>query len=376
MTKSKWMSKAMDGLGELAECSFKNMCLIHHPPYRSLYVGGAGIAYTFWKAACLLDEPEWLHQARFWIDHVAAAPEDDRIQKLPEDPKEVFKIQIKDSLFFGNRGVSFTQALIAHSEDNPLLFKRALKAFTAPESERLTVQELMQGIAGRLIGCALLFAETGEERLKEHGDSLAEDLLGTAKVSKGITPWQDNHLLGLAHGRAGNYYALLLWSKETGYLLPEWIFTGLKEYAESGRKQDFGISWPIDERNEKKYMNSWCNGAPGLIHLWSLAYRLYEDPLFLETARESAEYSIHQRDHAMGHICCGAAGVSYALLSLNRIDPDGEWLSHTSHYFDLAVNGLMDKHSRLSLYRGLAGIVCLILDMENPEEAMQPVVEG
>jgi hypothetical protein len=123
-------------------------------------------------------------------------------------------------------------------------------------------------------------------------------------------------------------------------------------------------------------MNSWCNGAPGLILLWSLAFSLYEDPLFIETARATGEYCIHQPDHKVGYLCCGAAGVSYALLSLNRIDPGGPWLSNAAHYSDLAIKGLMDKHCRLSLYRGLAGVVCLMLDMENPEEAMQPAVEG
>jgi len=365
----------MQGLQELAAYSYKNMCIIHVPPYRSLYAGGAGIAYTFWKAACCLDEPEWLHHARFWIDHVAAAPDDDRIVALPEKPDETVEFQIKDSFFLGNRGVSFVQALIANSEDDPLLFKRALKTFTAPESRRLAVQEFFQRIAGNLVSCTLLLSETGDERFKKHGDSLAEDLLSTAKASNGVNPWKNNPLLGLAHGRAGNYYALLLWAKETGYSLPEWILAGLREYAQSGRKRDYGISWPIDERDEESYMNSWCNGAPGLILLWSLAYSFYKDTLFLETAKAASEYVIHRSERAVGHLCCGAAGISYAFLSLNRIDPDCPWLNHAINYADSAVNGLMDKNVLLSLYRGLAGVICLMLDMGNPKEARQPALE-
>ncbi len=376
MTKSRALSKAMKGIEELAQYSFKNMCLVHAPPYRSLYAGGAGIAYTFWKAACILDEAKWLDYARFWIDHVIAAPEDERIIKLPEKPMETVEIQVKDSLLFGNRGIDFVRALIAYAQDDRPILEKALENYTAPESKRLTQQEFLQGIAGRLVGCALLYRETGEASLKKYGDSIAKDLTATAEVSNGVVPWPNNHKLGFAHGRAGNYYALLLWSKETGYPLPEWVLTGLKQYAKSGRKHKYGISWPIDERDERGYMDSWCNGAPGLILLWTLAYNLYKDPLFLETARATGEYCIHKTNYHLGHLCCGAAGVSYALLSLNRIDPSGPWLEYAFHYADFAEHGSIIKLWRLGLYSGLAGIICLMLDLQNPKEAEQPVVEG
>ena len=375
MKQSRWLSRATKGLEELAASSFKKMCLIHQPPYRALYSGGAGIAYAFWKAACILEEPEWLHQARFWIDHAASAPEDERIMKHPQDPNQVVEINMKDSIFFGNPGVAFVRTLIAHTEDDPRAFEKALKEFTSPESENLEVEELLQGIPGRLVGCALLFRETHEEKLKQYGDSLAEYLIGKASVSQGKIPWQDNHKLGLAHGRAGNYYALLLWSKESGYSLPDWILPGLKEYARSGRKKTVGISWPVDERDEKTYMNTWCNGAPGLILLWTLTYDLFKEPLFLQAAQESAEYSVKDGT-LIGDLCCGAAGIAYALLSLNRIDPDGPWLNHANHYIDLATRRPVDIYFPLSLYKGLAGIVCLSLDMANPKEAVHPAVQG
>ncbi len=376
MSRTEWVALALEGLQELANCSYRNMCLIHHPPHRSIYAGGSGIAYTLWKAACLLDDPEWLHHARFWIDHVAAAVEDERTMTLPEDPEQTAGLEIGDSFFLGNRGVSFVQVLVAYTEDNPLLLKRAMREFIQPESRRLKIQELFQGIAGRLLGTALLFAETGDDRFRDYGNSLAGDLLETADAASGFNPWQRNKLLGFAHGRAGNYYALLKWSQETGYAPPDWVWAALRKYAQSGRKKDHGISWPIDESNEKKYMNTWCNGAPGLILLWSLAYEVCEDALFLDTARAAAEYTLHEQEHRLGGLCCGAAGVSYAFLALSRIDPHGPWLHHAHRYCDLAVQGVKDPYARLSLYRGSAGVICLMLDMQNPEEAMMPTVEG
>ena len=124
-----------------------------------------------------MNEPEWLHQARFWIDHVVAAPEDDPDMKLPRMPEKVITLQIKDSFYWGNPGISCIRALIAQAEDNQAHFRRALKGFMISESEPLIAQELLDGIAGRLIGCTLLYRETGDEGVKKYGDSMAQKLL-------------------------------------------------------------------------------------------------------------------------------------------------------------------------------------------------------
>lgn len=133
--------------------------------------------------------------------------------------------------------------------------------------------------------------------------------------------------------------------------------------------------WPIDERDPGRYMNSWCNGAPGLILLWCLAYELFNDDLFLNTARKAGEYCAHEHDHTYGHICCGAAGADYAMLCLNRYDPQGPWLDHAYRFGEQSWQGLMVKHWRMSLYNGLAGMVCLMLDLNDPINARQPVFE-
>jgi hypothetical protein len=372
-----WIRKAVEGLNELMKYSYDTMCLIHSPPHRSLNFGGSGIAYACWKAACLLDSPEWLNQARAMIDQVAAAEEDRSHVKIPLHEEMSFDVQVQDSFFFGNRGLWFMQAMIGHSEDNPRLYEKGLKSFMSPETQRSEHQELLQGIAGRLIGCTLLLHQTGDTRLKEFGDSLAGDLLATANSPNmdGL-PWSDNHLLGMAHGRAGNYYALLRWADETGYPLPEWVHKGLRRFARSGIPRERGISWPIDERKKDRFMNSWCNGAPGLILLWSIAYKIYGETQFFKSAMAAGEYCIHESKYVYGHLCCGAAGAGYAMICLNRMDPDGPWLGHALRYGEQAYEGMMVIHWRLSLFQGLAGVICFLLDLENPVEARFPLLEG
>jgi hypothetical protein len=376
VTDSKYTSRATEGLHKLAQHSYKSMCMLHAPAYRAMYSGGAGIAYTFWKAACFFDDPEWLHQARFWIDHVIAAPEDEPIMRIPEKPGEFVEIDPRDSFLFGNRGIWFVRALIAHAEDNNPGLEKSLKYYTERENQKPRVQEYLQGIAGRLVGCALLYRQTGAQILKAYGDGLAGELIGSAHASNADVPWCDNRRLGFAHGRAGNYYGLLLWNRQTDYPLPEWLYSGLRQLASLGRKHEHGLAWPVEEDNEHEYMDSWCNGAPGLIHLWCRAYDCYGDAFFLDTARAAGEYCAHLQDSRFGHICCGTAGVAYALLSLNGIDPGKSWLHHAARYAGLADKGMPMKPWRLSLYGGLAGTVCLMLDMSHPEQAEQPAVQG
>jgi len=375
MSASDWINRAEQGLTELAECPFENFRLIQMAPFRSLNSGATGIAYTFWKAAGLLEEPKWLHYARYWIDQVLALPEDDRLIEFPEHEGGVAEINVGDSFYHGNRGMFFVQALISFSEHNPLRYNSAVNGFSAPQRNRSEVQELLQGIAGQLVGCTILYEETGIDYFRQLGDQLAGMLIETADNTDGRIPWWNNHRLGLAHGRAGNYYALLLWSKASGFTLPGWVYPRLTEYALSGRKQTVGLSWPIDERNEKKYMNSWCNGAPGLLHLWTLAYELTGQSLFLETARKTGEYCMNLSDFSFGHLCCGAAGVSYGFLSLNRVDSEGPWFQQAFRFAEMATTGRLISQYRLSLYTGLAGIICLMLDLVNPERAAQPAVQ-
>jgi len=375
-TDRGWRAQAQVRLEELDTCSYPALCHLHGTPHRSLYTGGAGIAYVFWRAACRLQEPHWLHQARSWIDRVEASPEDERRMSTPDDPGQAIDIRVKDSFFLGNRGVVFAAALIANAEDNAEMLRQTRKAFCAPPAEPDDVEELFRGTAGQLVGSVLLLKETGEEPLRKHALTLARDLLATARPGAGGRPWPGNHRLGLAHGRAGNYYALLLCARETDLSLPDWIHAALCDFAASGRPQNRGVRWPVDERREGRFVDTWCNGAPGLIMLWSLAYEVYHDPLFLATARATGEYCVQRRAPRVGTLCCGAAGTCYAFLSLHRIDPGGPWLERAIEHAHLALQTPCDRYYRLSLYRGTAGLVCLLMDMEDPAEAAMPLLEG
>lgn len=373
---SAWKEKALKGLRELSNCRYETFNAIHSPPYRSLNNGATGVAYTFWKAANILDDPEWLHYARLWIDHIVDSPDDERVVGLQESEGDSAEIEIEDSLYHGNRGVQFVKMLVSYAQADDYHLNRFLRRYEEPAAGELGVQDLLQGIPGRLMGFSIMYDEMGYDYIKEKGGLVAEELLGTADFSSRGTLWGNNHYMGMAHGRGGIYYSLLFWSKVSGCALPDRIHEEVRKLAEAGIRREHGVRWPISDNNSDRFMDSWCHGTPGQLHLLSLAYQLYDDPFFLETAREAGEFLIHGGDYSMGHICCGAAGVSYALLSLNRIDPGGPWLGHAARYADMAEKVKPIARFRLGLYTGLAGVVCLMLDMMNTEGARQPAFQG
>jgi len=376
MESRVWKTRAVRGLNQLSEFSFEGFQRLHGEPYRSLNSGASGIAYAFWKAACVLEDPHYLHQARFWIDRILEAPEDKHELKLDEAEGGTIRIEVEDSFSHGNRGVEFVKILVSYSQVDDNNLNRYLEMYREPAKRSREVGDLLQGIPGRLLGFAIMYDEMGFDYIREAGDKVAEELLDTADLSSDRPLWSDNPYLGMAHGRAGIYYPLLFWSLLTGYQLPARMVDDLKRQAEFGLEQKDGLRWPMRADSNERFMDSWCHGTPGQLQLWALAYRLYRDRFFLEMARKAGEYLINIGEYPMGHVCCGAAGISYSLLALNNMEPDGPWLENAARFAENADKAKLIAGYRLGLYTGLAGVVCLMLDMMEPEEARQPGFQG
>ncbi|MBD3178336.1 MAG: hypothetical protein GF417_01320 [Candidatus Latescibacteria bacterium] len=375
MTESPWILKAKKGLEKLADIDIDNFKMIHRPPYRSMNSGATGIPYAFWKAACVLSEPRWLHLGRFWIEKVLSMPEDSPEYELPEEKGVTARLDVDNSLYHGNRGIYFVQNLIACAQNDNQNINRSLNNLSKPETRAHRMEDVLQGRPGRLIADAILYRENGNQFLLRHGNELADSLLDSAFKYDREVPWGNNHLLGMAHGRGGIYYSLILWASQTGYLLPGWFEEETLKFARSGIEQEKGISFPIDERRPDNYMDSWCNGAPGLIHLWASAYELFGQKEFLDTARKSGEYCVMKQKYTLGHLCCGSAGASYGLLALYRIDPDPFWLKQAERFALMAEKSRFISIYPFGLYTGLSGYVCLLLDINRPDKALQPAFQ-
>lgn len=135
-----------------------------------------------------------------------------------------------------------------------------------------------------------------------------------------------------------------------------------------------------DELGEDRLVH-WCHGAPGFVALLCRAAAVYREPRYLELAEASAEVVWERGLLRKGlGLCHGVAGNGYALLSLYRATGDAGWL-HRAVGFGLfcaseagrSLHGVPD--SPLSLYEGLAGTVCFLSDLLQPEGSWMPGYE-
>jgi serine/threonine-protein kinase len=125
---------------------------------------------------------------------------------------------------------------------------------------------------------------------------------------------------------------------------------------------------------------SWCNGAAGLVLLWARAYEHTPSPFYLDRARRAARTLLHHTSGVMGDLCCGLGGRAYALLAMDRIEPDHFWYERALEMGSRAVGASLERVGEWpnGLYKGFPGLVCLAADLSCAarDRIGFPLVEG
>lgn len=134
-------------------------------------------------------------------------------------------------------------------------------------------------------------------------------------------------------------------------------------------------------RNTEKRLVHWCHGAPGLIYLLGKAYLLFKDDNYLRACRKAADLIWHQGLLRKGAgICHGVAGNGYAFLVLYRLTGDQQYLYRANKFVEFLTadefrKGAFTPDRPNSLYEGIAGTVCFLIDMLRPEHASFPFMD-
>jgi serine/threonine-protein kinase len=140
------------------------------------------------------------------------------------------------------------------------------------------------------------------------------------------------------------------------------------------------MNWPrkIPEVASKGILSaSWCNGAAGYVHLWTMACQLLGyDFEFERLARMAAWHSFDGPSDVPGDLCCGLAGRAYALLRLHRFTGESAWLERAKVLARRAAADPGIPSNRLnSLFHGDIGIALLAADLAIPEFSGMPFFE-
>ena len=352
-------------------------------PSASVNTGGAGLAYALLRIAQHEEDETLLAAADVWanaaVRDLATAP--DAALHGP-DLELTPDVVGQTSLYHSAPGVHAVAALVAHARADLEQRRRAVEAFVASARQPEPRLELAFGAAGTLLGCGILLDALRQAPPEEATQlrALGEDL--NARILSGLDALPPIAAtaalsLGVAHGWAGILYALLVWARTTGAPPPD-VAARLNQLAALATPCGRGLAWPLAftaHRGADGLRASWCNGAAGLVYLWTLAHDQLRDPAYAELATAAA-WTAYEGPASGGDLCCGLAGRAYALLHLYRQAGGDLWRERA---YDLAERAAEDIRTqalrRDSLYKGEIGVALLVADLERAEEARMPFFE-
>eukprot|EP00871_Galdieria_phlegrea_P003739 jgi/Galph1/4366/GphlegSOOS_G2961.1 len=370
----------------------------------TLYTGTAGIAYFYYQLATsrLLnqqDNSRWLLVAKNYID---AALE--RIER--------YRYKNSCSLLLGPPGVYLVatcvySALEEEERKNSYQFMNKYLLHSNSIDMVGAEDEFLYGKAGFLTGL-LNFSITRRNEVEQAARKLVSSLLNNGKRNakdsrwSNQTPlvyqWHHKYYLGAAHGTSGVIHSLFVALENVSIENKRIIGQELKqtcEFLHQQRSQHHGNYYSsLDSRNTD--LVQWCHGAPGFVFLFCKAAEQFKDASYLNWALEASDvvwrYGLLLKGPGL---CHGIAGNAYCFLRILRC------LEHFPQFYNLRekyykrvlqmslflINpsdipcidtslGFRIPDRPLSLFEGISGTGCFLLDLLRPWKSHFPLFEN
>jgi hypothetical protein len=214
--------------------------------------------------------------------------------------------------------------------------------------------ELLYGSGGALVASVLLgiddVARAAVERLWSTWsfDSKLRACIWTQEIDG-----RRAQMLGMAHGLAGNAYALL---RAGGFQTPQHQRELLDRVVEALQRTALRdgalLNWPPDAGSPAKNLRvQWCHGAPGIVCALAGAPTQRELDALLLGAGELV-WAAGPLRKGPG-LCHGTAGNGYAFLKLFRRTRDPRWLERARRF---AMHAIQQRRGERGLYEGDLGL--------------------
>lgn len=341
-----------------------------------LYVGSSGIAWMFLKLSqsAIKDEFDAITLAKLYSDCAMKTIEPSR-EKKPI------------SLLSGDAGVYITSAAImkAKNESHNFELKKLLEGvsnFEDPSYLDDGQDELLVGRCGFLRGLRWLQCELRTEILPDTElQRLASIIIESGrsyahrkkkKVSL-MYQYHGREYLGAAHGISAILFSLLTVPLSVNDLrdVKSTIDAILKLQDEEG-------NFPSKFDKPEAHLVHWCHGAPGVFYLMAKSYKVFGSQKYLESCLKCGDliWKVGLLKKGPG-ICHGIAGNGYVHLLLYRLTEDPKHLYRAMKFAEFLESEVFIKESRkpdrpFSLFEGVAGTVCFLIDLLQPEKAEFP----
>uniref|UniRef100_A0A8C8DSG9 LanC lantibiotic synthetase component C-like 2 (bacterial) n=1 Tax=Oryzias sinensis TaxID=183150 RepID=A0A8C8DSG9_9TELE len=265
--------------------------------------------------------------------------------------------------------------------------KRLQHSVLSPDAE--LPDELLYGRAGYLYALLYVHKEIGGHAV----DQTTITKVATAIVESGknlsaeqkkaercplLYEWHKKQYLGAAHGLAGIYYMLL---QPAAQLPADVLSELLRPSIDYVRHKRFRSgNFPSSLSNESDRLVHWCHGAPGVLHMLVMAYKVFKEDKYLKEAADCGEVIWQRGLLRKGYgICHGTAGNAYAFLSLYKLTQDKKHLYRACKFaewcLDYGTHGCRIPDRPYSLFEGMAGAIHFLSDMEKPEASCFPAFE-
>jgi Lanthionine synthetase C-like protein len=285
------------------------------PGVKSLYLGAAGVIWALHE----LHRVEAVELRRDW--RAVAASLADAYQSEP-DFQDVVDGPVP-SLWMGEAGI----LLVAHTLSPAAWQEERLRAAVGANVENPT-WELMWGSPGTMLAAQVMYERTGGEEWRDawnasadrlweewRGDLWRQDLYGRSM-----------HILGPAHGFAGNVFVLARGDLLDAARRAELERRAIAAFDLLAMREKGLAQWPPSlEPSSQPHRTQWCHGAPGIVA--SLAPLAPGDDTLSRLLWAGAELTWRAGPLRKGaNLCHGTAGNGYAFLKLFERTGDELWL--------------------------------------------------
>ncbi|XP_022214380.1 lanC-like protein 3 homolog [Drosophila obscura] len=364
-----------------------------------LYVGDAGISFMFWKLHTSEQTRPMFPDA---LQHALA---------LMGNAKEKCKQHLKRasdrfSFICGNAGIYAVSAAISAAlhDTNTLsmdldIFKTGIPSSLEKLHTKTGCDDFMQGRAGYLSGCYWLNEVLGRKEIPDDVlISICQKIVQSgreySRIRKSQSPLIYQHhgtqYLGAAHGMCGIFHMLLdsPWFRTTPISAPEDVVRDLKISIDLFvRLQNSVGNFPVSMedlstgRDPDRRLVHWCHGAPGAVYLLAKAYLIFNEEKYLTAIRHAGDLVWNRGVLRKGPgICHGVAGGGYVFLLLFRLTNEMMYHYRALKFMELLTNPVFQEQARMpdrpqSLFEGMAGTVCFLIDLLDPERASFPFMD-
>lgn len=359
-----------------------------------LYIGNGGISYMFLKI-------HQFNQLEGFLKHSSLSYAKHFIDLSKKYARSSSPLDVC-SFICGNPGIYAVSAII-NKELNDIQkmdedLSGFLKGYEVCEKinwNRDGSDEVLFGRAGYLSGIYWLNQNLPASRKL---DKQMVDKLCDVTIESGINfaaKRDQNHLLyhcwgdtylGAAHGLSAILHMLL----ESG-IQPKDQFSSHKlnliksstDYLLSLQTREGNFACTLDDIGSDKEdkLVHWCHGAPGVIYLMAKAYIVFKEDKYLHSCLKIGEL-VWQRGLLMKGpgICHGVAGNGYVFLLLFRLTNDQKHLYRAQKFMEFLCDPKFLREARnpdrpYSLYEGIAGTVCFLIDLLQPHKAQFPFMD-